>query len=61
MTNQTQLELQAMARNINQKYSAEEIDYLVSLIKQKRLDEVRKQLPYGAYASSSAKCPYCGK
>ena len=61
MTAQTPAELQQLARSINQKYSAEEIDYLVGLIKQKRLDEIRKALPYGAYASSSTRCPYCGK
>jgi hypothetical protein len=61
MTSQTQIELQALARSINQKYNVEEIDYLVSLLKQKRLDELRKALPYGAYASASTKCPYCGK
>ena len=61
MTSQIQSELQQLARSINQKYSVEEIDYLVGLIKQKRLEEIRKALPYGTYASSSTRCPYCGK
>ena len=55
-----EVEIRQMALRINEKYSEEEIDFLVSLFRKRRLDEVRKENPYGTYASTS-KCPYCGK
>ncbi len=61
MTNQKKTELENYAQEINQMYDAEEIDYLVALVRQKRLDEIRKSKPYGSYASAKKRCPYCGK
>ena len=53
-------ELKVLASTIKGKYTKEEIDFLVSLLKPVvRIDE-RKDNPYGTYASA-AKCPYCGK
>jgi len=61
MNYQTTQQLDQLAWQINSSYNLEEINYLVAHINKKRLEEVRKALPYGSYASSSNVCPYCGK
>ena len=43
-------EIDKLAKDINARYDQEEVDYLVSLLGKKKLDEVRKGLPYGTYA-----------